>query len=415
MAVPLLVGDRVVGTLLVSSYLPHAFAPTDLQFLTLFASEVAPALEASRLLVVEQRQKVVEEASRAKSTFLANMSHELRTPLNAILGFTDLLEEQLAGTLSERQRTFVAHIRDAGQHLLALINDVLDLSRVESGRLELRPERVELSSLVAPVTASAQTDAAARGVLWRQDPLPNVQLMLDVGRIRQVLYNLLSNAMKFTPTGGTVSLRAVVQDATLRFEVRDSGIGIPAAQHHRVFGTFERLHEGSHTAGGTGLGLALTKQLVEVHGGSIAFESVEGQGSCFTVALPGVVAPTITGARVLVVENDPGDAALVAALAAEAEVQTEVVPTVDEALNALARERPLGVVLDLRLPGARGEMLFEAMQRDPATARIPVVVITVEEADRRNTTRLIGIDDYLTKPIDAARLGSWFKRVAQRR
>lgn len=366
------------------------------------------------LLSADRLRTEADQASRAKSTFLANMSHELRTPLNAILGFTDLLEEQLAATLSDRQRTFVAHIRDAGQHLLALINDVLDLSKVEAGRLELRPERVSLRALVGPVIASAQADAATRDVAFSEEGLPDVELMLDAGRIRQVLYNLLSNAVKFTPAGGAVTLRAAVNDRSLRLEVSDTGVGIPEAQQHRVFGTFERIHESLQTAPGTGLGLALTKQLVELHRGTISFESAEGKGTRFTVFLPDAVVPAITGARVLVVENDPGDAALVVALAAAADLQAEVVPTVEEALNALARETPLGVVLDLRLPGSRGELLFEAMQRDPTMARVPVVVITVEEADSRNTKRLIGIDDYLTKPLDPARLAAWFKRLTER-
>ena len=405
---PIIIRDRPFAVVGVGYSRASLFVRDDLDFLGLLADQAAVVIENAQLVAV------LEEASRAKSTFLANMSHELRTPLNAILGFTDLLEEQLAATLSDRQRTFVSHIRDAGQHLLALINDVLDLSKVEAGRLELRPERVSLRALVGPVIASAQADAATRDVAFSEEGLPDVELMVDAGRIRQVLYNLLSNAVKFTPAGGAVTLRATVNDRSLRLEVSDTGVGIPEAQQHRVFGAFERIHESLHTAPGTGLGLALTKQIVELHRGTISFQSVEGTGTRFTILLPDAVVPTITGARVLVVENDPGDAALVVALAAAADLQAEVVPTVEEALNALARETPLGVVLDLRLPGSRGEMLFEAMQRDPTMARVPVVVITVEEADSRNTKRLIGIDDYLTKPLDPARLAAWFKRLTER-
>ncbi len=260
---------------------------------------------------------------------------------------------------------------------------------------------------------NARVEAAARGITLHEEGVGPVELVLDPGRIRQVLYNLLSNAVKFTPSGGTVTLRARADGDVLRLEVEDTGIGIPRAEHARVFGTFERLHENANAAPGTGLGLALTRGIVDLHHGQIAFESEEGRGSRFFVELPGVVVTTITGPRILVVEDDPRDAALVAELATSFDLHCEIVSTVEEAQRALARARPVALVLDLRLPGARGETLFEAMQRDRELATIPVVVITVEDALPHSLTRLAGIDAYLTKPIERARLAAWLERIAR--
>jgi signal transduction histidine kinase len=228
------------------------------------------------------------EASRRKSEFLASMSHEVRTPLNAILGFTDLLEEQLGPALDGRQARYLHNIRDAGRHVLGLINDVLDLSRVEAGRIELRPESTTLEELVAPVVSSTRAAAEDRGLAFTAEIQSAVEVVADVGRVRQILYNLLSNAVKFSSPGGEVAVRADTSGHDLHIEVIDTGIGIPAEKVDRVFGTFERLHEGISDAPGTGLGLALTKQLVELLGGTITFESAEGSGTTFRVSLPGL-------------------------------------------------------------------------------------------------------------------------------
>jgi signal transduction histidine kinase len=235
----------------------------------------------------------LSEASRRKSEFLASMSHELRTPLNAILGFADLLEERLVGSLDERERRYLCNIRDAGRHLLGLINDVLDLSKVEAGRVELRPERASLEIIVAPLVSSTHADAESSGVKFRAEIEGAVEIAADIGRVRQILYNLLSNAVKFTPRGGEVTLQAGRAGRDLVIRVSDTGIGIPAAKRQQVFGTFERLHEGLSDAPGTGLGLALTKSLVELHGGAITFQSTEGKGTTFRVLLPELVAETM--------------------------------------------------------------------------------------------------------------------------
>ncbi|MDE3095579.1 MAG: PAS domain S-box protein [Chloroflexota bacterium] len=403
-AVPLIVGQRAVGTLILSSYTPHKFAATDVEFLSLFASEVAPALEAARLKIVEQRQQVVEEASRAKSAFLANMSHELRTPLNAILGFSKLLLEQL--TMTPRQRVYLQNVRDAGANLLDLINDVLDISRVESGRMELHLETIRLPVLLEPVIASARLAAEARGLRFEAQATEEAIVSVDATRMRQILNNLLSNAVKFTPAG-QVTLRAFAEEDALLLEVSDTGIGIPTARQARVFGTFERLHEGVLDAPGTGLGLALTKQLVELHHGTISFESAEGVGTTFRVRLPDAIPQAVAGSRVLVVEDDRRDGGLIVALAQARGLRTEVVGTVADALAAITRQVPAGMVLDLRLPDGRGEQVLDAVRMNGR--RIPVIVVTVEDDGAALGS---AVDDYLTKPLDAERLNRWLARLA---
>ena len=354
------------------------------------------------------------EASRAKSDFLASMSHELRTPLNAVLGFADLLEEQLGAALDDRRRGYVRNIREAGEHLLRLVNDVLDLSKIEAGRVELRPQVTTLGALLGPVVASARAEASARGLAFDVSAPDEERVRLDPDRVRQVLYNLLSNAVKFTPSGGRVALRARVEDSALVVEVADTGIGIPADKRDRVFGAFERLHEGSSDATGTGLGLAVTKQLVELHGGTIGFKSAEGAGTTFRVRLPDAVVPEMAAERLLVVEDERRDAELIVALAAREGLQCEVVGSAAEAIAAFRRDPPLGVVLDLRLPDERGERVLEALRSDDATRSVPAIVVTVED-DRDGHTRALGADDHLTKPIDRVRLAGWLRAVTARK
>jgi PAS domain S-box-containing protein len=367
--------------------------------------EAIDLTERQRVEMLEREQAVIQQASRAKSEFLANMSHELRTPLNAILGFSDLLLEQLR--LTERETRFLNNIRDAGNHLLELINDVLDLAKVEAGKVELRPELISLTALLEPVIASTRAAAEAKALTFVVDA-PEAALFVDPTRVRQVLFNLLSNAVKFTQRGGQVELTVGTEGGDLLVAVVDTGIGIPADKHDRVFGTFERLHEGRDSAPGTGLGLALTKQLVELHGGSISFDSRAGGGTTFRFRLPRVRSEPISGERLLVVEDDRHDADLIVALASQMDLRSEVVRGLAEARAAVARARPLGVVVDLRLPDGRGEDLLRTLGgADPN--RVPAIVVTVEAEPA--VALALGADDYLTKPIDRARLERWLAAV----
>jgi PAS domain S-box-containing protein len=238
---------------------------------------------------LEARNRRIEEASRLKSEFLANMSHELRTPLNAILGFAELLHDGVVDPTSPQHREFLGDILNSGQHLLQLINDVLDLAKVEAGRLELRPEPIDLPALVAEVCSILRTTAASRRITVEHQLDPGlIDLVLDPSRLKQVLYNYLSNALKFTHEGGRVTIRATAEsDDRLRLEVEDDGIGIAPADLNRLFLDFQQLDGGSSKRhAGTGLGLALTRRLVEAQGGEVGVRSQPGLGSVFHAILP---------------------------------------------------------------------------------------------------------------------------------
>lgn len=360
--------------------------------------------------LARQRRELVA-ASRAKSDFLASMSHELRTPMNAILGFSQLLDEQLRETISDRQRRYLGNIHQAGSHLLALINDVLDLSKVEAGRIELRPEPVTVQAAVEPVLGAARRSADERRVAF-DAMVESAALVVDAGRLRQILYNLVSNAVKFTPAGGRVCLRLWAEGRDLHAEVTDSGIGIPLDRQGRVFDAFERVNEDRSESEGTGLGLALTKRLVAIHGGRISFESAAGAGTTFRVVLPGVVAQAIEGERVLLVEDDPRDADLTLAITAALGLRTEVATTVGAALAAARREPPVAVLLDLQLAGERGETVLRELRSCEGTRELPIAILSVEDDD--GTGRALGADEHFMKPVDRERLSAWLGLAAAR-
>jgi len=258
----------------------------------LVASAIRDATERRRA------EQLLQEANRLKSEFLANMSHELRTPLNGILGFSELLVDQRAGALNDKQREYLTDIHECGKHLLQLINDVLDLSKVEAGRMELWPETFSPSTAVSAVCALVGPIARKKRI--RLTPAPDMSVTpvtLDLQKFKQILFNLLSNAVKFTDPGGQVDVLLEEQDASqLCLKVRDNGIGIAPGDMSRLFEAFRQLDGGpSRQYGGTGLGLALTRRLVELHGGTVHVDSVQGEGSTFTVVLPRRVAATHPG------------------------------------------------------------------------------------------------------------------------
>jgi len=236
---------------------------------------------------LEARNQEVEKANQLKSEFLSGMSHELRTPLHTIIGFTELLEEQIEGPLNDKQKRFIHHIHKDSQHLLALINDVLDLSKIESGRLELHREAFSLTDALDETISSIRPRAIAKSIAVDVESPLEGEIYADRLRFKQVLYNLLSNAVKFTPTGGRVWVHVARRPSDWEICVGDSGIGIPASEHESIFDKFYQV--GQRQAGGlegTGLGLAITKRLVEEHGGCIRLESAPNSGSRFMFTLP---------------------------------------------------------------------------------------------------------------------------------
>jgi PAS domain S-box-containing protein len=236
---------------------------------------------------LEARNQEVERANRLKTEFLASMSHELRTPLHTIIGFSELLGEQLEGPLTENQQRFVGHILQDARHLLELINEVLDISKIESGKLELKREPFDFSVCVEEVIAGIRYQAAAKNITLENQNAFHDSLYADRVRLKEILYNLLNNAVKFTPEGGRVWIEAARQGDALHISVCDTGIGIPENEQPSIFEKFYQV--GDTTGGvreGTGLGLPITKHLVELHGGTISVASQPGKGSSFRLILP---------------------------------------------------------------------------------------------------------------------------------
>ncbi|NUQ27185.1 MAG: PAS domain-containing sensor histidine kinase [Acidobacteriaceae bacterium] len=233
------------------------------------------------------RQHEAERLNRLKSEFMASVSHELRTPLHTIIGFTDLLREESNGTLNAKQARFVEHIQRDSEHLLALINDVLDLSRIEAGGLSLQTEQIDITDLLHQTTESVRGQAAAKGIVLQTEYEADLYASADRTRVRQVLLNLLSNAIKFTPAGGSVTITAAIEDEWIRISVRDTGIGIAPEEHELIF---DKFYQAAVTTGGvkegTGLGLTISRQIVMMHGGRLEVNSTRGAGSEFTFTLP---------------------------------------------------------------------------------------------------------------------------------
>jgi len=356
----------------------------------------------------------IQEASRLKSEFLANMSHELRTPLNAIIGFAQLLHDDRIKPGRPEYKDSLGDILSSGRHLLQLINDVLDLSKVEAGMMQFRPEPVELSRLIAEVLGILRTSIAEKGLRVESSVEPDLGgIVLDAGRFKQVLYNYLSNALKFTPDGGCVTVRALAEPggADFRLEITDTGIGIAPEDLPRLFTEFQQLDAGAAKRhAGTGLGLALTKRLVEAQGGSVGARSVPGAGSTFHAVLPRraqVGAPLVaaassrtgsTGAVVLVVDDNDRDQALLRRTLEQAGYAVDTASTGAQAV-ALCRERAYAAItLDLLLPDMTGLDVLAAIHAAGVQHDVPVIVVTV--VTEHGAVAGFAVHDLLPKPLD---------------
>ncbi len=366
------------------------------------------------------REKETERrANEAKTEFLSRMSHELRTPLNAILGFGQLLE--LEGTArSPDERESVEQILKAGRHLLALINEVLDISRIESGRLGLSPEPVALGEVVEEAVALIRPLARQRGIALDVSGVPAAPRHARAARQRlaQVLINLLSNAVKYGEAGGPVAVTASEEDGRVRIAVHDTGRGIAPADLQRLFMPFERLAAGDSTTEGTGLGLALSQRLMIAMGGRLEAESEIGRGSTFTAILP-AAAPAPDAAalgpasealpdrvgparRVVHIEDNRSNRRLVErVLGRHGSFELLAAGTGQEGSRLVREMAPELVLLDLHLPDEGGEAVLARLRADPATREIPVVVVSADATPRHiERLRAAGAAAYLTKPID---------------
>jgi signal transduction histidine kinase/CheY-like chemotaxis protein len=425
--IPLVRPDRIVGALVVRRLTTGAFSEQTCDLLTAFASQSAIALTNARLYQqLELQRRELETTSQHKSDFLASMSHELRTPLNAVIGFSEVLLERMFGDLNERQADYVQDILEAGRHLLALLNDVLDLSKVEAGRMELDITTFPAADAIQGVLALVREAAGQRGVDLRFDSVDApTHITADELRLKQVLLNLIGNAVKFTPEGGSVTVRAWTGGPEVMVTVTDTGIGIAESDRSRIFDSFQQGARSASSSEGTGLGLTLSRRIVELHGGRMWLESEVGLGSTFGLALPRPVQhgapdagwrePAMEDTRqcVVVIEDDPGSAELVAVHLAAAGLRPVHVRTGEEGLAAIRALRPAAVVLDIHLPGMDGWDVLSAIKADPQTALTPVVIVTV--LPERGRGFALGASDYLVKPVSKeGLLGAVWRAVAER-
>ncbi len=288
LAVPLLREDHLLGGLVVNRNRPGSFEPAVIALLQTFASQSSLAIQNARLFrEIEQKSRELEAASRHKSEFLANMSHELRTPLNAIIGFSEVLAERMFGEINDKQAEYLGDILESGKHLLSLINDILDLSKIEAGRMELQPSEFDLPAALENTLVLVRERAQRRGIaLGREFDRRLGLIYADERKVKQVLLNLLSNAIKFTPEGGRIDVHATLDDDTAKVSVTDTGVGIAPEDVATVFEEFRQVGTAARKIEGTGLGLAISRKFIELHGGTISVQSRIGEGSTFIVTLP---------------------------------------------------------------------------------------------------------------------------------
>ncbi|HEX7189553.1 MAG TPA: ATP-binding protein, partial [Actinomycetes bacterium] len=406
--VPMKHEAEIVGALVVRRRTPGSFSEDTSELLQTFASQSALAIVNARLFgELESRTGELQVASRHKSEFLASMSHELRTPLNAVIGFSEVLLERMFGDINERQEDYLRDILGSGRHLLELLNDILDLSKVEAGRMELEPSRFLVRDALEHALAQVRERAAAHSIMLDLDVGPQVgEVETDELRFKQVVLNLLSNAVKFSGDGGQVALRATIEGDELHVTVSDTGIGIEPADRERIFESFQQAGRAQSRSEGTGLGLTLCRRIVELFGGRMWLVSEVGSGSTFGFSLPLVAGPAdrqhrsatrTEGPLVVVVEDDRRSLELISLYLESAGVRTIAAHDGTEGLAAVRDHRPAAVVLDIRLPGMDGWRVLEALKNDPATASAPVVVVTM--LDERPQAMALGAAEYLVKPV----------------
>ncbi|MBS2025455.1 MAG: response regulator, partial [Deltaproteobacteria bacterium] len=456
--VPLVLSNRVTGVVELALFKPWTPLSSDFVLATretaAVALEVARARQRAVLLLAEkerqaERLRAQEEALRTannelveqkaalqrkaeelaaasayKSQFLANMSHELRTPLNAIIGFSELLQDGVVPP-GQQQQEFLGHILTSGRHLLQLINDVLDLAKVESGKFEFHPEPIDVNAVLGEVLAILRTTSATKRIRIETSVDPSLtDLVLDPARFKQVLYNYLSNALKFTPADGRIQVRVLAAGTgSFRLEVEDMGPGISPTDLEKLFSEFQQVGDQKNKPqGGTGLGLALTKKLVEAQGGAVGVRSRLGWGSTFHAVLPRhslVGAARFTQApdlshlagvlSVLVVEDDTAEQKVLASVLEREGYAVEVAATGAEALARCRAHTFDAITLDLLLPDMSGLDLLEKIRNETSNRNVPVIVITV--VAEHGAVAGFAVQEVLSKPTDANALRSALARA----
>ena len=429
LTMPMISGGLVEGTLTAARHVGEtAFRQADLIRAQLITAPLASAVRVARLFEdLRNANNQLLEANRHKSIFLANMSHELRTPLNAILGFSELLRDDKtdrfdAGT----EHRFLDQIHTSGQHLLGLINDILDLSKVEAGQMDLHPEQIALAETVRTVLSTVEPLARTKDITLESDLASGLQLVADPIKLKQMLLNLASNAIKFTLTGGRVVIRTRQVGSWIEIAVTDTGIGIAKADLDRLFTEFQQLDAGhGRQQEGTGLGLALTKRFAELHGGEVNVESVPGVGSTFILRLPvEAIKPIELSSHVahpvgqvdsdrplvLVVEDNPDAAEILARHLEAGGFRMKIARTGTEAVDMARDLSPVAITLDILLPEIDGWEVLSRLKANELTRNIPVVVVSV--IDNPALGKALGALDYFIKPVDRGALVSRLSQYA---
>jgi len=442
---PLLIGDELLGVVAIFSQRP--ISSEEFRMLGSFANRTAMAVQNARLhseitelnLNLEQKVKdrtqeleianaKLKKADRMKSEFLANMSHELRTPLNAIIGFAEILRDGICGVLNEDQKSAVLDIHESGKHLLQMINDILDLSKVEAGRMELQLEEFPIAKAMDEVYSIVRDMANKKGLnlqFFIPDDLPDI--FADQVKFKQIMYNLLSNAIKFTPQGD-IKVNVDYDDKEFSISVTDTGIGIDPKYHEVIFDEFKQLDSSqSRQYEGTGLGLTLTRKLVEMHGGRIWVESEGlGFGSKFIFTMP-IISTTEhihrgtqihelqtmskkkNGKIILVVEDNAQAAQLICIYLTEAGYDTVVITDGEEAIKKAKEIKPFAITLDIMLPKKDGWQVMQELKGSIDTRDMPIIIISI--IDDQNLGFSMGAVGYLVKPLDKDQLLSILDKI----
>lgn len=387
--------------------------------------ELNEQLEEKVIERTRELEKINEELKRsnqAKARFISNMSHELRTPLTSILGYSELILDRTYGEINEIQERYLKHILQAGKHLLHLVNNILDLAKIEAGKVTLSSESLSIPEVIDEVAFVMRPQAEKKSIELSVRISSEVNdFVADRTKLKQILYNLLSNAIKFTPEGGKVGIEAEYiakpfawipsERRFLKLTVWDTGIGIPEDQKERIFEEFEQL-DPSRATEGTGLGLPMTKRLVELHGGYIDLESIPGKGTHFYVYLPAVSEEVVETLKkevfaekikeepplVLIAEDDVSTAELLGIYLKEGGYRAEIARDGVEALRLAKELQPFAVILDIMLPVKDGWDVLQSLKSDPETSDIPVIIHSILE--ERDLAFAMGATDYIVKPAD---------------